>query len=296
MNAAILIFSCFCFAAGFSGFVLSILLFLKYRNNILLLYAVFIGAWSLNLFIIRILDILQLQFWDIQEMDSLVTAILAHGSWGIFTFFLILLLTKISEKRLHRGLREGLIFSSLFLMIPVEVVLPQIQTISILQYAQTLVHFAILYYAAFLLKKRVSSINKKKIRDTYKKMVNLLLILYPLLFIDLIPFVLSRFPFGLGIYPLFYFLVNLFSLSFLSNFIYFPKLRRKEEKGQVELNLYSLTVREREIAELLLNGKSYKEISEKLFIAHETVKTHVSNIYHKTQVSNKMELVKALRK
>lgn len=296
MNAVILILSCFCFAAGFSGFVLSLLLFLKYRNNILLIYAIFIGAWSLNLFIIRILDILQLQFWDIHEADSIISTVLAHGSWGVFTFFLIFLITKVSAIKLHRGIWFGIVLSSFFLALPVDFLSEGPQIVTVLKFIQTVLHFVILYYAAIILWRKVSFLKKKNIREKYKKLVILLFILYPFLFLDLVPFVLSRFPFGLGIYPLFYFLVNLFSLNFLSNFIYFPKLEKKEVINKDEKNLYSLTAREQEISGLLISGKSYKEISEELFIAHETVKTHVSNIYLKVHVTNKIELIKALKK
>lgn len=58
---------------------------------------------------------------------------------------------------------------------------------------------------------------------------------------------------------------------------------------------YNLTPRETEIADLLIKGHSYANISESLFIAMPTVKTHVSNIYKKAQVKNKIELLNALK-
>ena len=57
---------------------------------------------------------------------------------------------------------------------------------------------------------------------------------------------------------------------------------------------YQLTQREREIAELLIRGYSYSKIGEALFISIPTVKTHVTNIYRKVNVSNKMELFNML--
>jgi DNA-binding NarL/FixJ family response regulator len=55
----------------------------------------------------------------------------------------------------------------------------------------------------------------------------------------------------------------------------------------------SLSDREREVLHWLSQGFSYKEIAEKLFIAVETVRTHIRNIYEKLHAGNKME---ALRK
>jgi DNA-binding CsgD family transcriptional regulator len=52
-----------------------------------------------------------------------------------------------------------------------------------------------------------------------------------------------------------------------------------------------LSRREREILELLLKGKTYREIMEILFISMPTVKTHVSSIYRKTETKNRTQLL-----
>ncbi|MCC6185650.1 MAG: response regulator transcription factor [Chitinophagaceae bacterium] len=54
-----------------------------------------------------------------------------------------------------------------------------------------------------------------------------------------------------------------------------------------------LSIREKEVLEWLSKGYSYKEISIKLFISVETVRTHIRNIYEKLHVHNRGE---ALRK
>jgi DNA-binding NarL/FixJ family response regulator len=51
----------------------------------------------------------------------------------------------------------------------------------------------------------------------------------------------------------------------------------------------SLTMREKELLQYLSKGYRYKEIADKLFISHETVKTHIRNIYEKLQVQSKVE-------
>lgn len=56
----------------------------------------------------------------------------------------------------------------------------------------------------------------------------------------------------------------------------------------------SLSPREREVASLLLDGLTYQEIGERLFISLATVKTHVDRIYKKTGAGNKMELAKLI--
>lgn len=58
-----------------------------------------------------------------------------------------------------------------------------------------------------------------------------------------------------------------------------------------KMERYSLTVREREILQLVLDGKSNQEIAEMLYISDNTVKHHITNIYKKTEVSRRMQLV-----
>jgi DNA-binding NarL/FixJ family response regulator len=48
--------------------------------------------------------------------------------------------------------------------------------------------------------------------------------------------------------------------------------------------LSKLSSREQEILHILATGRSYKDISESLYISIETVRTHVRNIYRKLQV------------
>jgi len=61
-------------------------------------------------------------------------------------------------------------------------------------------------------------------------------------------------------------------------------------------NDYSLSDREMEILQRLVNGDSYKMITDKCFISIGTVRSHITNIYKKLQVNSKSEAVsKALK-
>jgi signal transduction histidine kinase/DNA-binding NarL/FixJ family response regulator len=74
-------------------------------------------------------------------------------------------------------------------------------------------------------------------------------------------------------------------------------LQKKDiSSGAFEQNceLYHLTTREKDIAKLICQGQKYKDISEFLFIAERTVTKHAQNIFDKTQVSNKIELINKL--
>ena len=61
-------------------------------------------------------------------------------------------------------------------------------------------------------------------------------------------------------------------------------------------NNYQLTSRETDVLRLLVDGYSYQQIAERLFISFETVRTHIKHIYTKLSVSNLSEaVVKAVR-
>lgn len=55
-----------------------------------------------------------------------------------------------------------------------------------------------------------------------------------------------------------------------------------------------LTDREREVASLLLKGRTYKMIAGQLHLSENTVKTHIKNIYAKFNVRSKSELINLL--
>jgi DNA-binding CsgD family transcriptional regulator len=58
---------------------------------------------------------------------------------------------------------------------------------------------------------------------------------------------------------------------------------------------YSLTDREKELCHYIYDGKSNAEIAETLFITESTVKTHIYNLYKKTGVKSRMEIIRIVR-
>jgi DNA-binding NarL/FixJ family response regulator len=59
------------------------------------------------------------------------------------------------------------------------------------------------------------------------------------------------------------------------------------EKGED----YNLSDREKEVLSLLVNGYSYKMISAEMYIAIDTVRSHIKKIYEKLHVNSKSEAV-----
>lgn len=84
------------------------------------------------------------------------------------------------------------------------------------------------------------------------------------------------------------------SVSGEENEIYLKNGAEQQGMGQIIRNygvLDKLTRREKEIAELLYRGLSYKDIAGRLFISEKTVNIHVQNVYKKTGVASKTQLI-----
>jgi DNA-binding NarL/FixJ family response regulator len=80
----------------------------------------------------------------------------------------------------------------------------------------------------------------------------------------------------------------------------FRRLSERKETGTVNIHLEdtrdsscfaSLTPREREVLQLMAEGKSNKMIGEELFISEKTVKNHVSSILQKLDVEDRTHAV-----
>jgi DNA-binding NarL/FixJ family response regulator len=70
------------------------------------------------------------------------------------------------------------------------------------------------------------------------------------------------------------------------------KIARKPIKGFMDMDLKGFTVREVQIIRLICEGKSSKEIADKLFLSSRTVETHRLRIMKKMNVNSVAEMVK----
>lgn len=73
-----------------------------------------------------------------------------------------------------------------------------------------------------------------------------------------------------------------------------PQVRMKEKDSSVQLSLYDLSAREKEVISLMMKGKSDKEIAFTLHVSVRTIANHNRNIYRKCKVSGRYELLSKL--
>lgn len=69
-------------------------------------------------------------------------------------------------------------------------------------------------------------------------------------------------------------------------------LRKATEKESLPTtDDYNLSAREVELLELLVEGNTYQQIADRLYISHGTVRKHVENVYNKLHIHSKVEAV-----
>ena len=84
-----------------------------------------------------------------------------------------------------------------------------------------------------------------------------------------------------------YFQINRKVISNLSNQI---KEQSQFIDSGIEAHLDKLTERQREVFDLIISGKTNKEIMNELFIEQSTLKSHNNQIYRKLDIKSRREL------
>lgn len=83
------------------------------------------------------------------------------------------------------------------------------------------------------------------------------------------------------------------SIHYLQVVLSLSMERRQTERGnhREASSVFMLTVREKEVLQLLVEGLSNKDIAEKLVLAQGTVKLHLHRVYSKLQVSGRTQAI-----
>jgi DNA-binding NarL/FixJ family response regulator len=71
-------------------------------------------------------------------------------------------------------------------------------------------------------------------------------------------------------------------------------VRPARESGDGDGALAPLTAREREIAELVAQGRTNREIAEQLVLSARTIDAHLRNVYAKLGVRSRVELARTV--
>lgn len=154
--------------------------------------------------------------------------------------------------------------------------------------------FATIAYGILLIGLKYRTLSEARLRRALGVFFGLSAVFFPLMYVDSLvdvvpaPGLLSILN-GLAL-PTFFLAVNVASIVFAFRYLDRPPYLRDGELTGHFLERYQITPREREIVENLMDGRSTKEIGERLYISAKTVENHIYSIYQKTAVRNRIQL------
>ncbi len=284
---------------GVAAITISVLAHFKYRLLFLKGYIVFLTA----MFVL----VLEQSFTAYQQINQVDNA-LFNNIIKYFSWLSSILLTYITPFVFHKLVKKEawIIRKKYFQAVTVFCILmAAIYLISKNHLAMTLANsllFLSILYSILLVIKNTKHIKNQELSKILKGISVFCIILYPFMYLDTkteqIFFLDKYFPYGLLSVPTFYLAWNIITLYLVTRYIQQKKLLSDESKSQSKqeqleklCSLYHITKREKEVIELIINGYTYNSISEALHISLSTVKTHIRNIYSKTEVKNKIELI-----
>ena len=152
------------------------------------------------------------------------------------------------------------------------------------------IFFGVFTFSVLVLIKNLKSIRDKDARSISTAFIILSALMVPFIMIDVF-FTIQ----GLATLPIYYFWISLIILIYLVNyFVHIP-----ESPGTVIdarlLDDFHITYREKEIVEQIQLGLTSKEIADVLSISVNTVNNHIANIYAKTDVRSRIDLLNRLK-
>jgi DNA-binding CsgD family transcriptional regulator len=296
MGHLYLFYTFMAFAIGLISSGIVAFLYIKTKEAIIRYYLFFFTAFTLLAASTLWLSYMYTNIPGLEE-DSLEFVGGFFGALAIFaTAIFMHFLVSVRYTRLKNALAGGM---SLFVMIsyPLSSYFTREHHLiaQILQFSGYITFFAVFLYISL-----VGLSGAKQIQEQSKKHLTrlfswILLLLLPIFILDF--FILDDF-FDLApvFFPLLYAGIStIFLVQFIRLYGHPHEIPPETSSQEIPLEdmfeQYTLSPREQDVARLILEGRTNQEIGEKLFISLSTVKTHVSNVYQKFNVKNRVEFI-----
>lgn len=290
--------------SGFIAAILGWLLYLKYRIKMIVYYTMVIFSTSLMVTTTGIISYLSL------DTDVSHYSLLRITVFAIYELFLILMNYNYPLFALGIINKPFTVVHKVLAVSPSFLILLQMGTTYYYNgvKGQSLIHpwigglyfwlivglfFFTLVIYSIRIAVNLKSIENPDLRRAIKMMIILVAIYVPLQIA-----VFDSQPIIIRLYRnIFHLLVNTISIVLAAKyfFIQTPSIMERIEIDEHFCEKFAITSREKEVIGLLLKGLSIKEISGKLDRSLKTIDTHIYNIYQKTGVHSKMELLNTIK-
>jgi len=293
MQHFIVLFYILSFTLGFSMILVCFFLWLKNRDRMLKFFLLCSVSFTLILIEQMITAYALANIVESHTLETVLRFISAAGC-SLLIYSFTLLIQMVLNRDISSRLRS---YAAGFSLAPIMATIVFFITGAriVLLIANTLFFLILLSNIIFLFV-HIHHVRIKVIVKGLRILIVISLLMFPLLFIDTfiesVPLVGSEFRFGLFTVLAFYSIFSAVSLVFImKGFNTLSGLHHGDITSADKLDSFHITAREKEIVKLLIRGLSYRQISEKLVITLPTVKSHITNIYRKLGVRNKVGLI-----
>lgn len=159
--------------------------------------------------------------------------------------------------------------------------------------------FGMVAYGIVYIGIRYRRIGDRRLRRAVRVFLIVSAFFFPLMYLDSMLFFVPVAPWiaeldGSAL-PLFFLVINILAVHFAATYLAEPPYLTDGRVSAHFRGRFGISEREGEIIVMLMEGKTSREVGESLFISPKTVENHVYNIYQKTHVRNRIELVNLIR-
>lgn len=155
----------------------------------------------------------------------------------------------------------------------------------------TVIFFGVFIFCIAVLIRNLSTIKDATVVRICRWVIILSLFMIPFMILD----TFFTFPLAIDTFPIYYFWLSLFVFIYLANyFLHIPEAP-DDVIDPLQLKKFRITARESEIISLIKEGLTNKEIGDKLCISPYTVNNHIANIYDKTGVGSRIDLLNLMK-
>jgi len=297
MNDIQFFFSIISLFIGVGAISISSFIYMSNRKKTL---RFFIGL-NISLFLIQNAITLIIYATNVGKLDSFITILskcLDMLGTSFSSLFGILLINALLGKEITRikKIIVGAVFT--FQLIGILICNMNDQFVT-LKYVLQLSIILVIIYEIFMIILNYRQIGNKELKIAIKVFMLITIVFFPLFIFELvreyIPWLRNIFFLKMLSLPAFFIAINIYAMIFANRYFNSPPYIEKNRLTAFFIQRYNITEKEIEVIELILDGLTYKQIAEKLFIANKTVDNHVQNIYKKLEVTSKIQLSNLIR-
>ncbi len=280
----------FAFATGCMTLILSVVYHV--RENIE--WTKFFIIFHISLLLVMVLQVLKVfatLFFG--PTVALVTTIVIQGLLAANVGFLIVFIPYFSSLNIAKPWRNPFIFIFFFLassylaLAILDIIFGGVWAF---QASMVLIFIATLFFSIGDLMFNLKTIADSGVRLVGKAIIILSFVMIPLLVINVI------FPeYRYLSYPIYFMAFSIIILVYLLT--YFTKIppKKDQEISYESVSRFNISQRELSVIKLIEGGLTNKEIGDELSISVNTVNNHIANIFSKTQVRSRIDLLNILK-